>query len=40
MHLVPTSAFRKPDRTVHVVTYDAPYGDILINKHTEYVLCR
>lgn len=27
-------------RTVHVVTYDAPYGDILINKHTEYVLCR
>ena len=28
------------DRTVHVVTYDAPYGDILINKYTEYVLCR
>ena len=28
------------DRTVHVVTYYDPYGDVLINKHTVYVWCR
>lgn len=28
------------DRTVHIVTYDDPYGDVLVNKHMEYVLCR